>query len=252
MFWALSQMSRQGSEKRKVESLVSEADIKAHFVKKTKRATAVDEDAYLDGIRDIVERQYFPDLPQVRKELEFLEAEEVGDIPKMRILEAEMKQPEVPETLASNYKSLDKFLNHYTSEDNRAFEDIMDQQNAHARAKISALYNPESALRLTQGEQQTVEGQQKLLEWREQKQNSLMYIPQSVLPSTDQGMPVVPKVIQAQNTRFAVPAKPAKRMLVDRGIDSSSSAPATPSVKGYGMVATPLIAPGNLTSLTTH
>ncbi|KAM8797586.1 splicing factor ESS-2 homolog [Eudromia elegans] len=44
----------------------------------------LDEDAYIEGLETIIQRDFFPDVQKLRAQKEYLEAEESGDLEKMR------------------------------------------------------------------------------------------------------------------------------------------------------------------------
>lgn len=52
--------------------------------RKKPKKEAVEEDAYLEAIDKIIQRDFFPDLPKLRTQLEWLEAEKNNDVQKMR------------------------------------------------------------------------------------------------------------------------------------------------------------------------
>jgi protein DGCR14 len=53
-------------------------------LRKKPKQTVLDEDTYVQAIDDIIQRDFYPDLPKLRNQLEWLEAEEKNDITKMR------------------------------------------------------------------------------------------------------------------------------------------------------------------------
>jgi len=68
-----------------------------------KRKKILDEDAYTQDVEDIIERDFYPDLPKLKAQLEYREALERNDIVKLR--ELKQKYESRPGTGLSGYKS---------------------------------------------------------------------------------------------------------------------------------------------------
>jgi protein DGCR14 len=68
-------------------ALISPSSTSPPPAKKVKREKVLDEDTYVDALNEIIQRDFFPDLPKLRTQLEWLEAEENNDIEKMRELQ---------------------------------------------------------------------------------------------------------------------------------------------------------------------
>jgi hypothetical protein len=55
------------------------------------KPNVIDEDSYIDSLDQIIQRDFYPDLPKLRNQLEWLQAEETGDIVKMREIHNRLK-----------------------------------------------------------------------------------------------------------------------------------------------------------------
>jgi len=121
----------------------------------------LDEDTYRNTMSEIIERDYFPKLPKLRRQLEWLEAEQHNDFKKMKELskkEGKIGESETPQDFSpppnelekneeSNEESrtitLDEFAATYTSEDNSSFDKIMEKTNETRRKKYAWAYKKE-------------------------------------------------------------------------------------------------------------
>uniref|UniRef100_A0A8C7EE45 Ess-2 splicing factor homolog n=1 Tax=Nothoprocta perdicaria TaxID=30464 RepID=A0A8C7EE45_NOTPE len=143
----------------------------------------LDEEAYIEGLESIIQRDFFPDVQKLRAQKEYLEAEESGDLEKMRqiaikfgsslgrpardtpapyVTPATFETPEVHPLLISlgflppcpllgeaekdakdELPSLDSFLAKHTSEDNASFEQIMEVAKEKEKVKHAWLYSAE-------------------------------------------------------------------------------------------------------------
>ncbi len=174
--------------------------------------------------------------------------------------------------------SLDKFLAKNTSEDNASFERIMEESKQRLRQKYSWLFDKEDEQTVKQDETLSLpscEDQMKYCiedkpanvdTWTYKTRNALMYVPEGAELSAKEILDAKSKkdrVIRHENTRFSsdpfdsVSCKRAmsesarqnanmKKQMGKIGSDGALETPSdTPTVRGYGFVATPSPAPGN-------
>ncbi|XP_069612939.1 splicing factor ESS-2 homolog isoform X1 [Ranitomeya imitator] len=145
--------------------------------------SVVEQVTCIENLQKIIQRDFFPDVEKLRSQKEYLEAEECGDLEKMRQIaikigtsgrgsresplpyvtpatfETPLGVPGTPSFTAKHREgeegdgektedgeelpSLDNFLAKHTSEDNASFEQIMEVAKEKERAKNSWLYEAE-------------------------------------------------------------------------------------------------------------
>lgn len=99
--------------------------------------TVIDEDEYAMGLSNVVERDYFPELQDLRDKKDYMQAERLDDQRKMqevqyrKRLRAEEESEKKP--LPPGLSSVDAYLGTYTSEDNASF--VVLQQEELAKKK---------------------------------------------------------------------------------------------------------------------
>lgn len=177
---------------------------KAPVPQPKKKQEILDEDAYVQSLQKIIERDYFPELPKLRKQLAWMEAEHSNDFKRMKELQREISKEErknsgretplvfspTPEEMHGKEEtengvntdmSLDKFTSNYTSEDNESFENLITKKNEMNRNKYEWAYNKEkeAQLLLTGPESNNLKlgGVQS---WKYAPTNSLLWTPDGV------------------------------------------------------------------------
>lgn len=93
---------------------------------KKKRLRALEEDEYVDGLASVIQRDFFPDLEELRDQQEYVEAERRDDFRKK--LEIEMRRRERESRQDSGVASVDEFLGKFTSQDNASFVDLQAEE----------------------------------------------------------------------------------------------------------------------------
>jgi len=270
----------------------------------------LDEDTYVDTLDKIIQRDFFPDLPKLRTQLEWLEAEQTRNVGKMREIHLRLRltQRETPSFTPASFTpstsipstsnpipptsstssssstvsddvSLDSFLNRNTSEDNAAFDVILDKVNMKKQHKYGWLYEQEAEAKLLLTNE-GIAGTQRHLGWEYKAKNALMYNVDGVAHSDKEEKLIYagnPKEIVRQNTRFdgqtgttsnfgkTKQDKEAQQIYEVLGKEEQEifnarrnknakvyldeirgyvKAIESPSVRGYGFVMTPSPAPG--------
>ncbi len=99
----------------------------------------LDEDAYHDGLAHVIQRDYFPQLSELRDAHEYLLADKADDFARKHHIEArkrarEEHAEEKEQEGARGLESVDAFLNTWTSEDNFSFVVLQEEELAQRRA----------------------------------------------------------------------------------------------------------------------
>uniref|UniRef100_A0A0A1X1H8 Protein DGCR14 homolog n=1 Tax=Zeugodacus cucurbitae TaxID=28588 RepID=A0A0A1X1H8_ZEUCU len=175
----------------------------------------------------------------------------------------------------SDKHSLDSFLQHYTSEDNYSFQEIIDTADEKLRQKFAVLYNEEKlsadklarALTLPSIEKQFEEPDplRKIETWSYTNKNSIMYIPDGVELTERERVEAAKRreIIKHNATRLnsnpfvETPNQKANSELVKSqsqalmnkiGLDGNVITPGNdsegPQVRGFNLVKTPSPRPG--------
>uniref|UniRef100_A0A8C6TLX2 Ess-2 splicing factor homolog n=1 Tax=Neogobius melanostomus TaxID=47308 RepID=A0A8C6TLX2_9GOBI len=242
----------------------------------------LDEEEYIENLETIIQRDFFPDVTKLQAQKEYLEAEENGDLQRMREISikygsslakstpqsyifvfAEMKEGDEEE---KDLPTLDRFLAINTSEDNASFEQIMDMAKDKEKLKHAWLYEAENEFKLRHQENLALLAPEKaalecvkagLETWEYKAKNALMYYPEGVKDDTTFKKP---REVLHKNTRFS--GDPFSKALNKSQIQQAAALNAqfkqgkvgpdgkelipheSPGVNGYGYVATPSPAPG--------
>ncbi|XP_039968478.1 splicing factor ESS-2 homolog [Bactrocera tryoni] len=204
------------------------------------------------------------------------ESNDVSDTPKST-LSISSKTSRIDEGIKSisDKHSLDSFLQHYTSEDNYSFQEIIDTADEKLRQKFAVLYNEEKlsadklarALTLPSIEKQFEEPDplRKIETWSYTNKNSIMYIPDGVDLTERERVEAAKRreIIKHNATRlnsnpFAETAnqkanselvKSQSQALMNKiGLDGNVITPGNesegPQVRGFSLVKTPSPRPG--------
>lgn len=203
---------------------------------------------------DIIQRDFFPDVKKLEAQVESSDS----NIGSGAHLEDNSAMP--------NNESLDQFLSKYESEDDASFKEMLRKSSEIHHQKHAWLHEKEQEYaKLVSQEKLAVAGNTNepnrragLDSWTYTAKNSLMYIPDGVEDSaveTVQGVSSTREIVHS-NTRlphqfvqkFQHPTSSdcIKRSMPDKvGVDGKTSlSEKSPSVNGYGFLATPTINPG--------
>ncbi|RDD46447.1 Protein DGCR14 [Trichoplax sp. H2] len=190
-----------------------------------KKRKILNEEEYIKGVEDIIQRDFFPDLPQLRDHSEYAKALETNDLAKLReiserrllqeensVLEATPSTFETPtidsvrSTSRSNNTnqakaednesskpdtnvSLDTFMTRNISEDEASFHNLMKIAKQRQREKYSYLYEKEAASQTNNDDSLAITDgneKKKLQEWPYRVRNCLMYYPDGVDKTTEE------------------------------------------------------------------
>ena len=210
-----------------------------------KRRKIMEEDAYLASLNAIIQRDFFPDLPKLKLQVDLLNAAREGDIARIQEIhniqkegnEFDLPAPfETPSGRVINVHfqkdtnefvdsegncvkvnlGLDSFLSDYTSEDNDSFSEIVAQELNRFIKKYPWL-NGHINHHLCLDHKSDIDEQQHI---KYEPRNSLMYIPDGAPLSASELLEATkgpPKKVSAIDTRF-----PDGHMELQREILNSS------------------------------
>ncbi|KAH8304698.1 hypothetical protein KR044_000696 [Drosophila immigrans] len=155
----------------------------------------------------------------------------------------------------ASHMSLDSFLQHFTSEDNQSFQEIIETAEAKLRQKYAVLYNHEQlsaeqlqrALMLPSIEQQFAEPDplRKIETWNYTNMNSIMYVPDGVELTEQERVQLAERKqsIQHKATRLPAthqPTEATNNATAEEEIGST----ATPRIRGFDLLRSPSPRPG--------
>ncbi|KRX19703.1 Protein DGCR14 -like protein, partial [Trichinella nelsoni] len=175
--------------------------------KRVKRVV-LEEDEYLKKLDEIIQRDFFPDINDLKLKNQYMDALAEHDVVKIKELQKEMfsqrnkttdteislrapikVDPWELECEKTNDMNLDKFLANFTSEDNESFEEIMENHDHKLRQKHAWMYlaEKEHALNLQKSMAIKAADEQLFLEapsrlgvdnWSYKAINSVMFVPE--------------------------------------------------------------------------
>lgn len=158
----------------------------------------------------------------------------------------------------SNKLSLDSFLQHYTSEDNQSFQEIIETAEAKLRQKYAVFYNHEQlsaeqlqrALMLPSIEKQfeAPDPLRKIETWKYTNMNSIMYVPDGVELTEQERVQLAERKqsIQHNATRLSQPedSSTSNSELNGATLPEGGVATVTPRIRGFDLLRSPSPRPG--------
>eukprot|EP00727_Mastigamoeba_balamuthi_P000719 m51a1_g10644 hypothetical protein (506) ;mRNA; r:24454-26297 len=201
------------------------ADAPSAKRQRTRPAVVLDEDTFVSSVDAIVERDFYPDLPKLRAQQEYLDALQRNDIDKIRELQqrsvARLRQGATPtpqgaacatparagaasagaEGLAGGVAAvgeagtaaaapgmtLNAFLERHTGEDNAAFERLREKEERKSAARRPWLTG--TAAENEERRRRALEGgaeANRLLTWKYEPRNTLFYSPDGAEPTAQE------------------------------------------------------------------
>ncbi|EDW65926.1 splicing factor ESS-2 homolog [Drosophila virilis] len=157
--------------------------------------------------------------------------------------------------------SLDSFLQHYTSEDNQSFQEIIETAELKLRQKYSVLYNHEQlsadqlhqSLMLPSIEQQFEEPDplRKIQTWKYTNMNSVMYVPDGVEETEQENVQQAERkqAIRHNATRLPTTSQPETQASnadgsVSANATGEEASTGTPRIRGFDLLRSPSPRPG--------
>ncbi|XP_030896791.1 splicing factor ESS-2 homolog isoform X2 [Leptonychotes weddellii] len=212
----------------------------------TSKQRVLDEEEYIEGLQTVIQRDFFPDVEKLQAQKEYLEAEENGDLERMRQIAIKFgsalgkmsREPPPPYVTPATFETPD----------------------VHTGTGVVGNKPRGRGRGLEEGdEHQAIESSQAGVEtWKYKAKNSLMYYPEGV-PDEEQ-LFKKPRQVVHKNTRFLrdpfsqalsrsqlqqAAALNAQHKQGKVGPDGKELIPQdSPRVGGFGFVATPSPAPG--------
>lgn len=124
-----------------------------------KRKIVLDEDNYIEKLESVIEQQFFPHLPKLRSQLEYLECNELFDIKTLKQTYHRLFPYNQINSISSQLNNssqsdtkltISKFFEKYISEDNQSFEELHQKSLEEHRKQFHWVYEPQL---LTNGEE---------------------------------------------------------------------------------------------------
>lgn len=124
-----------------------------------KRKIVLDEDNYIEKLEEVIEQQFFPHLPKLRSQLDYLECNELFDVKTLKQTYHRLFPYNQINSIGSQLitfsqsdtkLTISKFFEKYISEDNQSFEELHQKSLEEHRKQFHWVYEPQL---LTNGEE---------------------------------------------------------------------------------------------------